>query len=136
MQATIESIVAAAPATANTNTSIGFQWFLAAIQRALAVIKPAPDQLDEFIRHAEELFDKYVVPYDIPGVGPIVERWIEQALRAQIRPLILRMFADHQAAQAGVAISPDGTMEIPLAERAADPHAPYPLNGPPGADGL
>ena len=112
MQATIESMVASAPATARPDKELGFQWFIAAIARAFSAINPGPDQLEQFIAFAEAAFDKYVVPRDIPGVGPIVEKWLEAWMRSQIRPLILMLFAE-RSSDGTAAPTTGGTMPLP-----------------------
>lgn len=42
--------------------------------------------------YAEELFEEYVRPYDIPGVGPVVERFVDDALKRMIRPALKILF--------------------------------------------
>lgn len=40
------------------------------------------------VRLVEELFDDYVVPWDIPGIPDLYEAFFEAALRKQIAPAI------------------------------------------------
>lgn len=51
-----------------------------------------PDEIDAFapqlIETAEFLFDEYLAPIDIPGVGPVFERFLDASVRKQIAPAI------------------------------------------------
>ncbi len=42
---------------------------------------------------ATAAFDEFVVPYDVPGIGPITEAWLENAIRGAIPGLIETAFA-------------------------------------------
>jgi len=46
-------------------------------------------QLPEFISAAEELYDEYLVPIDIPNVPDRIEKWAENIGRGMIKPGIL-----------------------------------------------
>jgi hypothetical protein len=50
----------------------------------------------ELVAKATELalhvFDKYVVDYDVPNVGPLVETWVESAVRGAIPTLVAEAF--------------------------------------------
>jgi hypothetical protein len=40
----------------------------------------------------EELFDEYVRPFDIPGIGPVVEKYVDDLLKSGIRPVLQALF--------------------------------------------
>lgn len=59
----------------------------AAVHVVEAIDNPS-EHLEEAIRDTERVFDEFIVPYDIPKIGPVIERFIEQQARAQIRPML------------------------------------------------
>jgi predicted TPR repeat methyltransferase len=44
------------------------------------------------VAYVESLFDTYVAPFDIPGVGPLLEPYVDRALRGAIRPIVQALF--------------------------------------------
>jgi hypothetical protein len=40
----------------------------------------------------EEAFEEFVRPFDIPGIGPLAEKFVDDLLKAQIRPLLMTLF--------------------------------------------
>ena len=62
-------------------------------QAACAILgKLNPDSIDEaapeFVEAAEDLFDEYFVPIDLPVLGPVAEGWAEALLRRGIGTFI------------------------------------------------
>lgn len=50
------------------------------------------DDLEPVVTVAEELFETHVRPYDIPGIGPIVEKYVDDTLKGTIRPVLTAAF--------------------------------------------
>lgn len=46
----------------------------------------------------EELFEDYVRDFDIPGVPPILERFVDNAMKSMIRPVLRQLFETFAAA--------------------------------------
>ena len=49
--------------------------------RAAELIKLTPQDADAIVLAVLEVYDKYVAPWDIPGVGPLAEAVIDQLAR-------------------------------------------------------
>lgn len=48
--------------------------------------------LEPTVLACEELFETYVRPFDIPKLGPVVERVVDDMLLASIRPTLTKLF--------------------------------------------
>lgn len=54
--------------------------------------KLSHSDLDPSVTAAEELFEQYVRPFDIPGIGPVTERFVDDLMKQGIRPVLTGLF--------------------------------------------
>jgi hypothetical protein len=71
---------------------IDFRKLIDLIAEVLKDSRITQADLPVLIEYAEELFETHVRPFDIPYVGPVVEKYIDDALKASIAPIVTMLF--------------------------------------------
>lgn len=66
--------------------------FLDALAAVFKDGKLTQSDYEPMVKLAEEIFDEYVVGFDIPGIPNLVEPFIENIMREGIRPVVKALF--------------------------------------------
>jgi hypothetical protein len=78
--------------------SITFQTLMDVIAELLKDGKITQADYEPVAQVVEELFEDYVRDFDIPGVPPLLERFVDDALKSVIRPVVRQLFNQFAAA--------------------------------------
>lgn len=72
--------------------ALSFQNFLALIARGLSATGIDQSAFEPAVAAAEQLFDQFVAPFDIPGVPNFLEPMVDAQLKRMIRPILKAFF--------------------------------------------
>ena len=61
------------------------------VEVAVSQFQGDDDEWDALVADVEYFVEKYVVPWDIPGIGPFFEGFVDRQTVAMIRPLLDRI---------------------------------------------
>lgn len=97
----IDAGISARVTLSSAHPYLDFRALLDIVVGVLADGKLTQDDFEPVVDYVEELFDKHVRPYDIPGIGPIAEAFVDDTARRLIRPALQMLFDKFVAGDAG-----------------------------------
>jgi hypothetical protein len=93
-----EKLEEATEKTGEAVNHITFQTLIDVVAEVFKDGKITQADLEPVAQVVEEMFEDYVRDFDIPGVPPIIERFVDDALKSMIRPLLRQLFNQFAAA--------------------------------------
>jgi hypothetical protein len=107
----IDAGISARVTLSSAHPYLDFRALLDIVVGVLADGKLTQEDFEPVADYVEELFDKHVRPYDIPGIGPVAEAFVDDTARRLIRPALAMLFAKFAASDAGGSEQQDGDDE-------------------------
>lgn len=94
----VQKLHDASEQTGETIDNITFQTLLDIVAEVLKDGKITQADYEPVVQLVEELFEEYVRDFDIPGVPPLLEKFVDDMLKSMIRPLVRQLFNQFAAA--------------------------------------